>query len=185
MGEYMTTPSFLPEIAPQITRQAKLNTILRSSGLACLILNAGPSLTYLTGLHFHLSERPVLVIFSPDRVPTIVLPELELEKLKNIPYELKAFPYGEDPLQWKNIFQQAVQAAKLVGERNAVEPRQFRFLEFRLLHTAAPDADFIPADDCISKLRLYKDENEIAAMRQAAKIAEQALAATLPFIKIS
>ena len=181
----MTTPSFLPEITPQITRQAKLNTILRSSGLDCLILNAGPSLTYLTGLHFHLSERPVLVIFSPDRVPTIVLPELELEKLKNIPYELKAFPYGEDPLQWKNIFQQAVQAAKLVGERNAVEPRQFRFLEFRLLHTAAPDADFIPADDCISKLRLYKDENEIAAMRQAAKIAEQALAATLPFIKIS
>jgi Xaa-Pro dipeptidase len=180
----MTTPSNKPDSAPQITRQTKLQVILQSTGLDSLILNAGPSLTYLTGLHFHLSERPVLVIFLPDKSPLIVLPELEQEKLKNLSFAIQAFPYGEDPLQWGGIFKQAMQAAKLVGKQNGVEPRQLRLLEFNYLIKAAPETDFIPADDCVSNLRMYKDETEISSMQKAARIAEQALTATLPFVKI-
>lgn len=181
----MTTTLNQPAQISQITRQAKLKAILHSTGMDSLILNAGPSLTYLTGLHFHLSERPVLVFFMPDRAPMIVLPELELEKLKNLTFEIEAFPYGEDPSQWDGIFQHAVQTAKLGGKRNGVEPRQVRLLEYLLLIKAANGADFIPADDCVSILRMHKEESEIAAMRKAAKIAEQALTATLPYIKIS
>jgi Xaa-Pro dipeptidase len=167
-----------------VNRQAKLNTILQTLGLDSLILNAGPSLTYLTGLHFHLSERPVLVFFTQDRAPMIVLPELEKQKLKNLPFEIESFFYGEDPLQWSSVFLQAVQNAKLVGKRNGVEPRQLRLLEFQLLLDAASLGDFVPADDCVSKLRMLKDESELASMRKAANIAEQALIATLPLIKI-
>ena len=101
-----------PETIPQITRQAKLNHILKSTQLDCLVLNPGPSLIYLTGLHFHLSERPVLVIFIPDAVPIIVLPELEQEKLKHLPFDIQAFPYGEDPSQWGRVFKNAAQAAR-------------------------------------------------------------------------
>src|SRR4030042_6496247 len=180
----MTTTLTNPETAPQIARQAKLQAILQSMGLNSLILNAGPSLTYLTGLHFHLSERPVLVFFIPDRIPMIVLPELEQEKLKNLPFMIESFPYGEDPQQWRNIFKHAVQTANLRGKRNGVEPRQIRLLEFQLLLNDASIADFIPADDCVAKLRMYKEESELISMRQATKIAEQALIATLPYVRI-
>jgi Xaa-Pro dipeptidase len=179
----MTTITNQPT-APQISRQAKLKTILQSTGLDSLILNAGPSLSYLTGLHFHLSERPVLVIFLQDRAPLIVLPELEQEKLKNLTFEIEPFLYGENPQQWSTVFQQAVQNAKLGGKRNGVEPRQLRVLEFQLLLNVVSATDFIPADDCVSKLRMYKEESELAAMRKAVKIAEQALSATLPHINI-
>ena len=114
----------------------------------------------------------------------IVLPELEKEKLKNLPFEIESFLYGEDPLQWNAVFLQAVQKAKLMGKRNGVEPRQLRLLEFNLLLNAASIRDFIPADDCVSRLRMAKDESELACMRRAAKIAEHALTATLPFIKV-
>jgi len=181
----MTTTLNQPNQISQINRQTKLKAILQSSGMDSLILNSGPSLTYLTGLHFHLSERPVLVFFMPERAPLIVLPELEQEKLKNLAFEIEAFPYGEDPSRWDGIFQLAVQSAKLGGKRNGVEPRQLRLLEYRLLIKAANEADFIPADDCVSSLRMHKEDNEIAAMREATKIAEQALTATLPYIKIS
>jgi Xaa-Pro dipeptidase len=174
----------LPQYIPQITRQAKLHQILESAGLDSLILNPGPSLVYLTGLHFHLSERPVLVFFTPSASPIIVLPELEQQKLKALPYDIQAFSYGEDPSQWGKVFAAAVQAAKLGNAHNGVEPRQLRLLEYRLLTEAAPKAEFISAQDTVSSLRMYKDDSELSAMRKAVDIAQNAINATLPQAKI-
>ncbi len=174
----------LPQHIPQIGRQAKLQHILESAGLDSLILNPGPSLVYLTGLHFHLSERPVLVFFTLTAPPIIVLPSLEQQKLKLLPYAIQAFAYGEDPSQWGKVFQSAVQAAKLGNGRNGVEPRQLRLLEYRLLTDAAPSAEFISAQDSISSLRMYKDSSELSAMRKAVDIAQKALIATIPQVKI-
>jgi Xaa-Pro dipeptidase len=170
--------------APHINRQAKLMTVLKSNGLDSLILNACPSLTYLTGLHFHLSERPVLFFIIPGRTPIIVLPELEQEKIKNLPFEIEAFPYGEDPEQWGGVLTHAFQTADLSGRLSGVEPRQLRLLEFRLLLNAAKLQDFVPAEDCVSRLRMFKEESELSAMRKAVLIAEQALTATLPYVRI-
>jgi Xaa-Pro dipeptidase len=172
------------ESQPQIARQAKLQQILKLAGLDSLILNPGPSLVYLTGLHFHLSERPVLVIFTPASHPVIVLPELEQQKLTPLSYDIQAFPYGEEPSQWGKVFQAAVQAARITATRNGVEPRQLRLLEYRLLTDAAPNAEFFSAQDSVSSLRMYKDESELSAMRKAVDIAQQALKATLPLVKV-
>jgi Xaa-Pro dipeptidase len=57
-------------------------------------------------------------------------------------------------------------------------------LEYRLLTDAAPKAEFIPAQDSVSSLRMYKDKSELSAMRKAADIAQKALTATLPQVKI-
>jgi len=184
IGEAMNTHTFQSESAPVVKRQVKLKSILQSTGLDSLILNAGSSLTYLTGLNFHLSERPVLVIFTPDTTPMIVLPELEQEKLKDLPYEMQAFKYGEDPSGWGAVFNWAIQVGKLDRKRNGIEPRQLRVLEYSFLTEFATKAKFVPAGDVVSKLRMYKDESEIIAMRKAVKIAEQGLNATLPHIKI-
>jgi Xaa-Pro dipeptidase len=43
---------------------------------------------YLTGLHFHLSERPVVVLFTSGNDPVIILPELEMLKVTGLPYEI-------------------------------------------------------------------------------------------------
>ena len=170
--------------SPYINRQSKLAAILQANGINCLLCNAGPSLVYLTGLHFHLSERPVLTFFMPHRSPVIVLPELEQEKLKNLPFEIEAFTYGEDPTQWSVAFSHAAKIAQLEGNRNGVEPRHLRYLEFKLLLNSASLADFVPAEDIVSKLRMFKEASELSAMRKAAEIAEKALSATLPYIQI-
>jgi len=49
-----------------LRRQAQLAGALLTTGLDALALNAGPSLTYLTGLQFHLSERPAVALFAPN-----------------------------------------------------------------------------------------------------------------------
>lgn len=160
-----------------------LNTALQDSGLDALVLNPGPSLVYISGLHFHLSERPVTLIFIPGQEPFLVLPELEHAKTHELPYPLNAFLYREEPASWDIAFHRAIQAADIDGKRVGVEPRRMRLLEYRYLTKAAPEADFITAEDAIAALRMRKDPNEIMAMRKAAEIAQAALQAVLPMVK--
>jgi Xaa-Pro dipeptidase len=166
------------------SRLTKLSAALRTGSLNALALNVGPSLTYLTGLHFHLSERPVVVIFAADNAPLIVLPELEMLKLADLPYAIKAFPYPENPAEWDGVFRKAVQSLGLDGKRIGVEPRAMRLLEFRHVQAGAPEADFPDASEVVSRLRVRKDPDEIAAMRKAVKVAQSALEATIPLIKV-
>ena len=171
-------------------RLDKLNASLRTSGLDAVALNPGPTLTYLTGLHFHLMERPVVFIVAQGQAPVIVLPELELLKVEQMPYPVQAFPYGENPSEWETAFRKATQALGLdaltgtSGKRIGVEPRQMRLLEFRYVKTGAPEADYPDASDALGSLRLRKDPQEIESMRKAVHVAQDALEATIPLIKI-
>jgi Xaa-Pro dipeptidase len=167
-----------------LNRQNKLRHSLQSAGLNAIALNPGPSLYYLSGLNFHLSERPVVVIFPAQGSPIIVLPELEIAKIQNLTIPISGFPYSEDPSLWVNVFEEAIQTLNLPDLNIGVEPRVMRILELNLLELAAPKAKFIPAGDVVAGLRMIKDEDEIISMKKAVRIAEDALAATLPSIKI-
>lgn len=162
----------------------KLTASLRTSDLDAVILNPGSTLIYLTGLHFHLMERPVVLLFAKDQVPAIVLPELELQKVASLPYDLQVFAYPENPSEWDDAFRNAAQALGLNRKRIGVEPRQLRLLEYGYVKSSAPEADYPDASDVLSSLRLKKDKAEVDAMRRAVKIAQDALEATIPLIKI-
>jgi Xaa-Pro dipeptidase len=173
------------------SRLTKLTDSLKASGLDALVLNPGPSLVYLTGLHFHLMERPVVAIFAADGRIAVVLPELEMLKLEGYPAE--GFAYGENPAGWDGVFRAALQSLGLDGKRLGVEPRQMRLLEFRYVEAAVgatsrrPTSrrpEFPDASDAVSRLRVRKDAEEVAAMRRAVRIAQAALQATLPLIKV-
>src|SRR5512134_566908 len=166
------------------SRFDQLDASLRTSGLDAVILNPGPTLTHLTGLRFHLMERPVVLMFAKDQIPAIVLPELELQKVASLPYKLQVFAYPENPSEWDQVFRKAVQALGLEGKRIGVEPRQLRLLEFRYVKAGAPEADYPDASDVLAGLRLRKDRAEVEAMRRAVKIAQEALEATIPLIRI-
>jgi Xaa-Pro dipeptidase len=166
------------------SRLDQLNASLRDSGLDAVILNPGPTLTHLTGLHFHLMERPVVLMFARDQDPAIVLPELELQKVASLPYKLQVFAYPENPSEWDGVFRKAAQSLNLDGKQIGVEPRQLRLLEFRHVKAGAPEADYPDASDVLSALRLKKDQAEVEAMRRAVKIAQEALEATIPLIKV-
>ena len=166
------------------SRLDKLNASLQTSGLDAVILNPGPTLTHLTGLHFHLMERPVVLLFAKDQEPAIVLPELELQKVASLPYKLQVFAYPENPAEWEGVFRRATQSLQLDGKQIGVEPRQLRLLEFRYVKAGAPEADYPDASDALSSLRLRKDTAEVEAMRRAVKIAQEALEATIPLIRV-
>jgi Xaa-Pro dipeptidase len=165
-------------------RLAKLAEQLTTSGLDAVSLNPSPTLTYLTGLSFHLMERPVVLLYMPGKDPVLVLPELEKLKLGHLAYPAQGFTYGENPAEWDAVFRQAIQSLGLDGKRIGVEPRALRLLEFRHVKAGAPEADYPDASDALAALRICKDADEIANMRKAVQIAQNALEATIPLIKV-
>ena len=169
--------------SPFASRHAHLAEILEEHNLDALALNPGPTLTYLTGLHFHLMERPVIALFTREKPPMIVLPELETAKLTSLPFDLQTFTYGDDPATWPAVIAQTVQASGINGRKVGVEPTRMRLLEYRYLKHASPEARFLHADESLAQLRMRKEASEIAAMRKAVDIAQKALLATLPSIR--
>jgi Xaa-Pro dipeptidase len=127
-------------------------------------------------------ERPFLLLIVPGRTPALVLPELEARKIDDLPFALQAFPYGENPADWGKAFAAAVQAAGGMV-RVGVEAGQMRLLESNYLREAAPGIRLVTAEKTLARLRMYKDESELAAMRRAAGVAQRALQATLPLVK--
>ena len=160
-------------------RQQKLKQILRQAGIDALALNPGSSLTYLTGLHFHLSERPVVGFFGAEGPNIIILPELESIKLTAIDFAITAYTYGEQPDTWAGIFREALNSNDLSDCQIGVEPRQMRLLEHDLIKNALPGATICDGQNIIASLRVIKSEEEISSMQKAAIIAELGLQAAL------
>jgi Xaa-Pro dipeptidase len=158
--------------------------MLQADGFQALALNPGPSLFYLTGLSFHLMERPVVGLFSPKRDPILILPELERARAEASPLPFELFSYSENEDDRRQAFKDAISAAALTKARIGVEPLCIRLLEYSYLELAAPEASFEPALQTLTKLRLHKDETEIKAMRKAVGIAETAFKELLPTVKV-
>jgi Xaa-Pro dipeptidase len=164
-------------------RQDRLAMAMKAANIEAMALNTGPSLTYLSGLHFHLSERPVVGFFNPNHPPVIILPELEAGKLSNLPYQVESFTYGEAPDTWQAAFRDGIRAAELSNLRVGVEPHHLRMLELEFLEKADAGIKFVSGETCLAEIRMQKDEAEQAAMQKAVHIAQKALEATLPVIK--
>ncbi len=164
-------------------RLARLGQAMRQHGFEVIALIPGPTLFHLTGLSFHLMERPVVGIFTPSASPCLVLPELERAKAEAAGLALDLIPYSEEEASRTQALRQAAERAGLAGRRIGVEPLRMRVFELRLLEAAAPGASFVSAAEALSSLRIVKDEAEIGAMRRAVQVAEAALAATLPLVR--
>ncbi len=164
-------------------RMNRLHEELATSGFGAMVFNAGPTLGYLTGLDFHLMERPVVLLVSCGKRPVLILPELEIKKLEGRNQDFQVFAYGENPEQWPNVFRDALHGLALAEQKIAMEPGQMRMLEYQYLQAAIPGLELVDGSASVARLRARKDAVEIAAMRKAVQIAEQALEATLPMIK--
>ena len=166
------------------SRFSRLFSAMAAAGVEAIALNPGPSLTYLTGLTFHLMERPtVLLAVLPDQVG-IILPRLEAGKLAQTSQSMQSFTYDDNPALWPDTFQKACQALRIDGKTVGVEPIRLRFLELGFLQQAAPNAHFVSAAGVLESLRMHKDASEVAKMRQAVKIAQNSLEATLKLARV-
>lgn len=166
-----------------IRKLEDLVRLMEKFGLAGIALNPGASLTYLTGMHFHLMERPTVLLISAAGPAAMVLPELEKGKLPDESPLFHAFTYGDDPATWPIAFEGAGEWLNVHQGKIGLEPTGLRFLELRYLEEALPEIHFVDAQQVLAGLRMKKDADEIEKMRRAARIAQEAMLLTLARLK--
>lgn len=165
-------------------RLKRLGIKLRSCNLDGLAINASPDLVYFSGLQFHLSERPVILIITPDTNPFIYFPEFEMDKVQGAEITLLPIPYTEDRSTWPVLLSKIENHVSLKNKEIGVNPTSFRFLETDLFQRAFPDCRVVSAQNAISDLRQIKDDTESKNIQKAIEIAQDSLENTLPFITI-
>lgn len=159
-------------------RKSRLAAAATSAGLDGLVVNPGPTLTYLTGLDFHLMERPVLVFVNAQGDAAVVVPNLELQKLEDAPFEMQAFGYDERVDTWPDAFGKAMESVGLLGGKIGGEARNVRLLELEMIRQASKrrgvTTQVVPADEVVGDVRSRKDEAEVASIERAVRVAERA-----------
>ncbi len=166
-------------------RLSKLKHAQRSAGVDYVALVPGPNLIYFTGLHMHLSERPILALFpTADEPPILIAPFFEVGKATSGPVRLDWQVHSyKDGVPYEDAFRSAADVHGLHGKTIAVEPLQMRVLEWALLSGAAHGVQQASASELITPLRMIKDADEVAAMQRAIALAEAALTQTLEEIR--
>jgi Xaa-Pro dipeptidase len=162
----------------------RLFTLLRDQGLAALAVLPGPNLYYLTGLSFHLMERPVVGLFSTGAGPRLILPEFERAKGESAAVRMELFPYGEHEGASLGAFQAALSGIGSDHGRLGVEPLRARFHELELMRAGSPTLTLVSGAGLLAELRMTKGPEELAAIRRSIDIAEQAMDHTVPLIRI-
>lgn len=156
----------------------KLYTIMRDSGLDIVALIPGPNHRYLFDAEHFVLERPIVIFLALEAEPVAVIPELEIPLFDRHAVQSRLYPYT-DADGYEAAFRDALEALESPGKTIGVEGLFMRFFEGEAIRSAAPDASVVDASQALEELRLIKDAGEVAALRRAIQISEDALRATL------
>lgn len=165
-------------------RAQKLNEQIRAQGLDGIALVPGPNFTYISGIHAHMSERPIILFLPVDEEPAIIIPVLEASKAEDAGISLKRILAWSDEDGYAGAFERASSHLGLSDYRLGIEALRMRVLEMEMLHRFAPRLQTAHADTIMDTLRLRKDADELAAMERAVAVAEAAMHTVLPRIKV-
>ena len=162
-------------------RLDKIDIIFNNSDLDLVAIVPGSNFKYLTGVNFHLMERPTLLLLKKNTKPVAILPVLEVDsfKLHNIDADIISW---QDKDGYIDAFYKAADILGQVGSIG-VEGQRMRYFESLALQKAFPETKIVNSHSLISKVRLLKDSKEIENLKKAISISEKSLTTTIDSIK--
>lgn len=162
--------------AEHAERRARAQAALRAAGQSALIVEAGASLEYFTGVPWHRSERPLLLVLPADGPHTIVGPSFEQHTLRERTGDVALRLWSEHSSPYAAV------AELLPGPQVAVEPWT-RLFVLEGLRQAVPKASFIDGGAIVRGCRTLKSPAELALLRRASEATKAALRRVAPHVR--
>ena len=167
-----------------IQRRDRLVEALQRAGMAAAAVVPGANLRYLAGLDMHMNERVSIAFVTAAGEVAMVLPKLEAPRAEaqaTIPLQFYPWTDDEGPA---DVLHRCLDDLGVQDGQIAVEYTAMRVLELRAIEAAAPGLRAEDATPIFARLRMVKDADELALMRKAVRIVEEALREAVDQIRV-
>ncbi|EAR01886.1 M24 family metallopeptidase [Maribacter sp. HTCC2170] len=165
------SPISLGEIKSRIQ---KAQNLMVEQGVNALILDAGTSLKYFTGLSWWPSERPLVAIIPASGSLSYICPGFEKDRLEEIlKVKGKIYAWQEDESPYEQIAV-SLKESNIINGKIGIEER-LRFFIYNGIKKEAPHFEYVSADPITIPCRIIKTSAEIALMQRATNITIEAI----------
>lgn len=148
-------------------RLDRAQEVLRDRGIDRLLLGPSADLTYLTGIHAHVSERLNLLVLPAEGDPAMIVPNLEAPLIHD--------GSGRVSLKtWGDADNPANLAAETIGDAQTIAVGNKLWASFLLRLQDRVHAGWQEGDAVLRDLRMCKDAAEIAALDEAGRLTDEA-----------
>ncbi len=155
-------------------RIEKAKHLLAEQKIEALVLDAGTSMEYFTGISWWPSERPMIVVIPARGEPKYVCPAFEEARLRElIQIGKEVYVWQEDESPYKQIANAFIGAGITTGNIGMEERVRFFILDG--IRKEASFLNYISADPVTIPCRLIKSLAEIALMQKANDITVAAI----------
>jgi Xaa-Pro dipeptidase len=172
-----------PDEREHARRCERGRALMHDAGFSALILEAGTSLYYFTGLRWRPSERPLLCVLPVRGEPVWIGPAFEEGTLRQSEAmrdaDLRVWQEHEDPYA---VAVQALADRGLRTGRVAVDP-ELRWFVAQGLRQAGPGLELGSGAAIIDGCRMIKSAAELACLRRANEATKAALAAVASHVQ--
>ncbi len=175
----MTAVAARPAIpdARYAERLHRAASVAEAAGLDALLIGVGPDLRYLTAYEAMPLERLTMLAIVRGQQPFIVVPRLERGAAEaGLRAAVEIVTWDERDDAHAIITRRIPRPAGDAGPRVAVSDALWAAHLLRLQAHLGPTARFEPASPVLAELRMVKDPDEIALLREAAHAADRVVA---------
>ncbi len=156
-------------------RVNRLQELMGERGVDVVLLSVGADLPYFTGYEAMASERLTVLVVTVAGTPQLFVPQLEAPRVKPDGFEVNAWSETEDP----------VRAAAAVASPQRVAVGDHMWSVFMTRFQKHWSAEWIPASEMTTELRMRKDPEEVDRLRKAAEGVDRVMARIPAEVKFS
>lgn len=168
--------------AERLDRLARMRKLMAANNIGSVLVEAGPSLDYLTGVQWWRSERLTAAVIPVDGDPIIVTPFFErpsIAEMLGIPAEIRTWNEDDEPLKLVADF---LASRGLARQAIGMEETNRFWIQDRLRQQLA-STPIVSANPVVRAVRMRKTAAELALMQAAADITIGAFRHVWPQVK--
>ncbi|WP_165322248.1 M24 family metallopeptidase [Rhizorhabdus phycosphaerae] len=150
-------------------RLAKAQRLMQAQGIGAILVEAGSSLLYFTGIDWWRSERLTAALIPADGDILVVTPAFEEPSIREslaVPADVRVWQEDESP---SALIAGFLRERKLDKATIGVE-ETVRFFAVNGLRQASPDVQIVSANPVVRGCRMIKSPAEVALMQLAADV---------------
>lgn len=152
----------------------QISTYLKKHNIDAAFITTPDNVFYVSGFRSNPHERLLGVLIFQDAEPLMILPQMEVPDAKNAGWNFDVVGHQDTDQPWQ-LLKQAIENKKITPSQIAIEKSHMTVERLEAIQELYPDVTFTRLDDQLNSMRVVKDANELAILREAAAYADYAI----------